>query len=212
MSKHRLNRRGQGVSGYTLPCCPLTSNLLSQGAPWDFSWSLPSFSLHDFAGESRREDIALNNPDSTGHSLWGYDWGCLSNKSVPIPANSGEYNTCRRTECFLHDSCSLLCLRGECLLCLQIALPVCLRKNLWEFCLSTCPSSVFLQERMRPYSPFSVWKWELFLIPMGEKFTSLNSPDKEENAGETQGWVYKDAWSAELYRNATAGWEWVSFF
>lgn len=57
---------------------------------------------------------------------------------------------------------------------------------------------------------FSVWKWESFLIPMGEKFTSLNSPDEEKNAGETQGWVCRDASSAELCRNATAGCEWVS--
>lgn len=61
---------------------------------------------------AEEEDIALNNPYSTGRCLWGYDWGCLSNKSVPIPTNSGEYDTLRRTECFLQNSCSLLCLRG----------------------------------------------------------------------------------------------------
>ncbi|PKU44384.1 caspase-2 [Limosa lapponica baueri] len=38
---------------------------------------------------AEEEDIALNNPYSTGLCLWGYDWGCLSNESAPIPTNSG---------------------------------------------------------------------------------------------------------------------------
>lgn len=125
--------------------------------------------LHDFAGEGRREDTALNNPCSTGRCLWGYDWGCLSNESVPIPRNSGEYDTCSSTECFLRGSW----------------LPP-LLKGLNAFFANKYPSLFVLdklcERSAQAYAPIvASSKRECghilleFLIPMSEKFAS---PDR----------------------------------